>query len=141
MRCHHSTIKGFRCKNKCFPGGTTCWRHTPDCSICLDNLSRCDEIATLKCAHRFHAGCIITWHDGGNNRCPMCRAFVLSPKKVVFISQEEHRTNKNLLEFAKEAVFNGELPGDRLIVEPDGDFFKIKDEYTGIYIKTRVPIL
>lgn len=71
----------------------------------------------------------------------MCRAFVLSPKKVVFISQEEHRTNKNLLEFAKKAVFNGELPGDRLIVEPDGDFFKIKDEYTGIYIKTRVPIL
>jgi hypothetical protein len=140
MKCHHSTLKGTRCKNNCFSGGDTCWLHAQDCSICLEKLSTRDEVATLKCKHQFHAGCILSWHDQGHSRCPLCRAFVLTPSKVTIISKIEVIENKNLMKFVRDQIFNGELPGDRLIVETDGDFFKIKDEYTGIYIKDRVPV-
>ena len=141
MRCHSLTIKGKKCKNNCFFGGTTCHVHAPECSICLSSLSKHDEVATLKCRHQFHAGCILNWCDQDKCRCPMCRAFVLTPSKIILTGAAEYANNVNLLSFVRCLIFSGELPGDKFIVEQDGEHhLKLKDEFTGIYIKDRVAI-
>jgi len=42
------------------------------CPICLEELS--NEVATTKCNHRFHTGCLLTWRCDPSHRCPCCRA-------------------------------------------------------------------
>lgn len=44
----------------------------PECSICLDKINTPD-ICTTECNHAFHRKCIITWHRGANEHCPLCR--------------------------------------------------------------------
>jgi hypothetical protein len=51
------------------------------CPICLED-DKDYETSTLKCKHRFHKTCIITWNKK-SNLCPMCREIIgdLNQKK------------------------------------------------------------
>lgn len=42
------------------------------CSVCLDSFDTGDHAVVLKCAHRFHAKCIVRWLTG-HHHCPNCR--------------------------------------------------------------------
>jgi hypothetical protein len=47
-----------------------------ECSICLSNENRDDNIIETKCNHRFHKNCIHTWintHNHNYQTCPICR--------------------------------------------------------------------
>lgn len=51
---------------------------TPSCVVCLDDLEGGQDVATLRCAHQFHFGCIREWVMGGGpsdgaTRCPVCK--------------------------------------------------------------------
>ncbi|KAL1566196.1 RING-type E3 ubiquitin transferase [Salvia divinorum] len=46
---------------------------TDDCCICLERLRR-GVVATLRCRHEFHGGCIERWLRRGQNFCPLCKA-------------------------------------------------------------------
>merc|ERR1712228_1151662 len=45
----------------------------PECSICMDDLAKGDEMGQLECGHTFHKQCIVEWL-GNRSECPMCRA-------------------------------------------------------------------
>lgn len=52
----------------------------PTCVICLDQLEARHEVRELgNCGHGFHVECIDRWVDGGQVRCPLCRAGLLPP--------------------------------------------------------------
>jgi hypothetical protein len=51
----------------------TCVRHSPVCSICLENVALGDDISVLRCGHKFHACCIYRWFDKDTVVCPYCR--------------------------------------------------------------------
>jgi hypothetical protein len=42
------------------------------CSVCLEDFDEGDHAVVLKCAHRFHARCIVRWLTG-HHECPNCR--------------------------------------------------------------------
>eukprot|EP01083_Nonionella_stella_P301482 1034469_1 len=44
----------------------------PECSICMDDLAKGDEMGQLECGHTFHKDCIVEWL-GNEPSCPMCR--------------------------------------------------------------------
>ena len=53
------------------------------CSICLDALSHCSEIAALPCRHRFHPNCILKWTvQDDNATCPMCRSSQTAVRQI-----------------------------------------------------------
>ena len=44
-----------------------------ECSICLDEFKRDDDVYTMKtCGHNFHRKCILKWFTHSNT-CPYCR--------------------------------------------------------------------
>ena len=45
------------------------------CSICMENYAKNEEIATLPCIHMFHKNCIKTWLET-RNICPICRLVI-----------------------------------------------------------------
>ena len=45
---------------------------TSECCICLTSLGE-DDICHLRCSHRFHSSCLLTYCFGGQRRCPLCR--------------------------------------------------------------------
>merc|ERR1712048_1376100 len=45
----------------------------PECSICMDDLAKGDEMGQLECGHTFHKKCIVEWL-ANSGVCPMCRA-------------------------------------------------------------------
>ena len=48
------------------------------CPICLENLEVNARIFRLPCDHVFHRECIIPWIEGHHERCPVCRAQILT---------------------------------------------------------------
>jgi hypothetical protein len=44
-----------------------------NCVICLEDLNQDKHIVSLKCGHKYHGGCIVSWMERGG-RCPICRA-------------------------------------------------------------------
>mmetsp|Transcript_100634 Transcript_100634/g.158654 ORF Transcript_100634/g.158654 Transcript_100634/m.158654 type:complete len:296 (-) Transcript_100634:161-1048(-) len=42
------------------------------CVVCMDTFSEGDELRTLPCLHRFHAGCIDRWFEQQGS-CPTCK--------------------------------------------------------------------
>ena len=49
-----------------------------ECSICLEQIEKKDEIKKLlNCNHYFHKSCIDTW-SRTNNTCPLCRKNIIS---------------------------------------------------------------
>ena len=44
----------------------------PECSICMDDLAKGDEMGQLECGHTFHKKCIVEWFSN-SSECPMCR--------------------------------------------------------------------
>ena len=42
------------------------------CTICMTDYSDNEEMLTLPCFHKFHAGCVETWFKS-QNWCPICR--------------------------------------------------------------------
>ncbi|KAG6497903.1 brassinosteroid-responsive RING protein 1-like [Zingiber officinale] len=52
----------------------------PTCVICLGQLEARHRVRELgNCGHGFHVECIDRWVDGGQVRCPLCRASLLPP--------------------------------------------------------------
>jgi hypothetical protein len=49
-----------------------------DCSICIDNLRKGNEVIKLKCNHIFHKECIKSYLLNYDNKCPLCRNNVLN---------------------------------------------------------------
>ena len=47
-------------------------KHSPVCSICIDNFEDNDKLITLPCGHCFHAECIKSWLQL-EVFCPNCR--------------------------------------------------------------------
>lgn len=45
----------------------------PQCSICLCEYEKGDNLVTLPCKHLFHDDCITSWTDN-NTRCPLCNS-------------------------------------------------------------------
>ena len=50
-----------------------------ECSICLENYNKEDNIIKLKCNHQFHFKCINCWIEK-NECCPICRSTLLVKK-------------------------------------------------------------
>lgn len=44
-----------------------------NCVICLEHLNQDKDIVSLKCGHKYHGSCIVSWFERGG-RCPICRA-------------------------------------------------------------------
>ncbi|KAK0643469.1 hypothetical protein B0T16DRAFT_459609 [Cercophora newfieldiana] len=44
-----------------------------ECTICIDELKKGDEVTSLPCTHWFHGECVILWLKE-HNTCPICRA-------------------------------------------------------------------
>lgn len=44
-----------------------------ECTICIDELVKGDEVSVLPCAHWFHGECVTLWLKE-HNTCPICRA-------------------------------------------------------------------
>lgn len=44
-----------------------------NCVICLEHLNKDKDCVSLKCGHKYHGGCIVSWMERGG-RCPICRA-------------------------------------------------------------------
>ena len=43
-----------------------------NCTICMSDYVKDEEILTLTCFHKFHSECIETWFKS-QNWCPVCR--------------------------------------------------------------------
>ncbi|KXX82136.1 E3 ubiquitin-protein ligase RING1-like [Madurella mycetomatis] len=43
-----------------------------ECTICIDQISRGDEVAVLPCKHWYHHECVVLWLKE-HNTCPICR--------------------------------------------------------------------
>ncbi|KAK0619898.1 hypothetical protein B0T14DRAFT_219068 [Immersiella caudata] len=46
-----------------------------ECTICIDELHKGDEVSVLPCSHWFHGECVILWLKE-HNTCPICRASI-----------------------------------------------------------------
>jgi len=44
-----------------------------ECTICIDDLNKGDEVTVLPCSHWFHGECVTLWLKE-HNTCPICRA-------------------------------------------------------------------
>ncbi len=44
-----------------------------ECTICIDELHKGDEVSVLPCTHWFHGECVVLWLKE-HNTCPICRA-------------------------------------------------------------------
>ncbi|KAK3352363.1 hypothetical protein B0T25DRAFT_454157 [Lasiosphaeria hispida] len=44
-----------------------------ECTICIDELTKGDEVTVLPCTHWFHGECVTLWLKE-HNTCPICRA-------------------------------------------------------------------
>mmetsp|Transcript_62234 Transcript_62234/g.69636 ORF Transcript_62234/g.69636 Transcript_62234/m.69636 type:complete len:332 (+) Transcript_62234:106-1101(+) len=61
----------------------------PECSICLGEYEKGDELVSLNpCQHVFHEKCISTWTNH-NTRCPLCNVDLVNDLLVV---QEQRQT-------------------------------------------------
>jgi len=52
-----------------------------NCSICLNDFEKEDDISVTKCSHVFHNNCIIEWGkykatDETKTECPICRSII-----------------------------------------------------------------
>lgn len=52
-----------------------------NCSICLNDFEKVDDISVTKCRHVFHNNCIIEWGkykatDDSKTECPICRTTI-----------------------------------------------------------------
>jgi hypothetical protein len=48
-----------------------------ECTICMDDMSKGDEVAVLPCKHWFHPDCVTLWLKE-HNTCPVCRTSIES---------------------------------------------------------------
>lgn len=134
MRCLSKTAKGSLCKSGCANALKTCWIHSETCTICLEKLGTKDEVATLKCAHSFHAGCIENWYTSKKYRCPLCRTFVFMPHVVTVWAPIEFIKHTKLNLVVQDMLDSGTLPGDVLLVEHVDEFLTITDEFSGAHV-------
>ena len=52
-----------------------------ECSICLENIKKNEDINILKCGHIFHYKCIEELLDHKDNKCPNCRSDLKTGEK------------------------------------------------------------
>jgi hypothetical protein len=131
-RCSALTIKGSQCKQGRANCLDTCWIHSDSCSICLSKLGTIDEVATIKCGHKFHAGCIENWRKIGKFNCPMCREGVFSTDIVTVIIPRKFSTNLILSTYIQDILDSCTLYTDKMKVMCDGNgSLVLSDYYTG----------
>ena len=68
------------------------------CAICLERINKKirDE------CHNFHFGCINTWVDRGNRKCPLCRAPVGRRQSTIYAVDALNRYNSLFNEYINE---------------------------------------
>jgi hypothetical protein len=44
-----------------------------ECSICLGEYEKEEDIIKIRCSHIFHKTCLSEWEKNDNNTCPVCR--------------------------------------------------------------------
>ncbi|EPS29978.1 hypothetical protein PDE_04928 [Penicillium oxalicum 114-2] len=52
------------------------------CAVCLDEVSRTEQIRELQCRHVFHRECLETWYLGDHFNCPLCHHEYYVPKNT-----------------------------------------------------------
>ena len=60
------------------------------CTICLNGISRADDMRTLPCQHKFHFACVGRWVEQ-HATCPTCRAVIPRPHYAENVFDEDHR--------------------------------------------------
>ncbi|XP_021773427.1 E3 ubiquitin ligase BIG BROTHER-related-like [Chenopodium quinoa] len=48
-----------------------------NCSICLEEFGKSDDVAMLPCSHVFHKNCFLGWIHKRKGTCPLCRSELL----------------------------------------------------------------
>lgn len=70
----------------------------PTCSICLSEYDVGDKVILgSACSHMFHYDCCMQWVDKGNEHCPYCRKYMITPVEFYQTAVEvvgEPRVNK-----------------------------------------------
>lgn len=49
------------------------------CTVCQVNYAHGDKLRIMSCMHQFHMGCIDTWINSGNHKCPTCQKPFCNP--------------------------------------------------------------
>ncbi|KAK3292272.1 uncharacterized protein B0H64DRAFT_328527 [Chaetomium fimeti] len=50
-----------------------------ECTICIDDIKKGDEVLVLPCSHWYHGECVVLWLKE-HNTCPICRMPIEDPK-------------------------------------------------------------
>jgi len=50
-----------------------------ECTICIDEINKGDQVLVLPCKHWYHGGCVTLWLKE-HNTCPICRMPIESPE-------------------------------------------------------------
>lgn len=67
------------------------------CTICLENLVRNEQVMVTPCSHTFHNDCLVPWVKGHGN-CPVCR-FVLCERRgsaLSSLNNSDYNYNHNI---------------------------------------------
>ena len=139
-RCDARTQRGTRCRNNCTNMLDKCFIHSDECPICMSRLATGDDCSTLKCGHKFHAGCIYNWFDR-DHRCPVCRGSVRKPTvHVYFDSANSTGTSSSDVQGLIEKLYNrGDLNVTSVIVDSVDGTIRIRDYHTLRVIHTEHP--
>ena len=97
--CKEITKKGKQCKSFAISGFDFCHIHSPDCSICCENLIS-GHTQELHCGHLFHHECIERWIEESHT-CPICRS--LTDHHIVFDDSLE--VSDITRDFMSEVIF------------------------------------
>lgn len=54
-----------------------------ECAVCLCKIEQGEEIAELRCDHRFHKVCLDRWVGYGRLTCPLCRDSLASVPPII----------------------------------------------------------
>jgi len=83
-----------------------------ECSICMDNVAKGDEVMILPCKHWFHPPCIEAWLNE-HDTCPVCRAGITpkeGPQNTARHSGEQPLHNQDPFELARHQSGRQENP-------------------------------
>ncbi|KAH7861487.1 hypothetical protein Vadar_026806 [Vaccinium darrowii] len=74
-----------------------------ECTVCLSNLEKGEEIRNLKCNHTFHKACVDKWlQQDSEVTCPLCRSSVL-PEEIM-VKLKQRRNNNQVYDGSDEEI-------------------------------------
>ena len=96
-----------------------------ECTICMDELCKSDEVTILPCQHWFHPKCVNTWRTE-HNTCPLCRSSIeerssqlgLNPLNTAGLVQQDVGGPSTEPRIVEQADNHGQSQSFRLDLEP-----------------------